>query len=160
LNLPFVDFSEFSYDNVIADQKVIFEHNPHRFEMALLDGILLIDDLRAVGYMDVARDAFWVRGHFPQHPVMPGVLICESAAQLTCFFSSYNKIRGDGVMGLGGLEGCRFRSQVVPGDRLTTMLRIKKFRQNMLIVTEFQAFVGQRLCAEGEIKGAMLPNIE
>ncbi len=160
MKLPFVDFSEFNYDNVIADQKVVFEHNPHRFEMALLDGILLIDDVRAVGYMDVATDAFWVRGHFPQQAVMPGVLVCESAAQLTAFFSSYNRIRGDGVMGLGGIESCRFRSPVVPGERLTTMLRIKKFRQNMMIVTEFQAYVGQRLCAEGEIKGAMLPNIK
>ena len=59
-------------------------------------------------------------------------------------------------MGLGGLEEVRFRSPVVPGDRLLVMLRKTRFRKGFVIFTEFQAYVGETLCAEGVIKGAML----
>ena len=153
---PIVDFSEFQMDKNVADLDEIYGHNPHRFELALLDGILFIDEERAVGYKDLTENEFWVRGHFPSRPLMPGVLICECAAQLTAFFGSYHDLRGDGYMGLGGLEEVRFRSPVVPGDRLLVMLRKTRFRKGFVIFTEFQAYVGETLCAEGVIKGAML----
>lgn len=153
---PYVDFSEFEADKVVADLEEVYRHNPHRFELALLDGILFIDEERAVGYKDLTEEEFWVRGHFPERPLMPGVLICECAAQLTSFFGSYHELKGDGYMGLGGLEDVRFRSPVVPGDRLVIMLRKKRFRKGFVLFTEFQAYVGTTLCAEGVIKGAML----
>ena len=153
---PIVDFSEFDPDHLVADLDDVYGHNPHRYELALLDGVLFIDDDRAVGFKDLAEDAFWVRGHFPERAVMPGVLICECAAQLTAFFASHHKVKGDGYMGLGGLEEVRFRSPVSPGDKLIVMLRKKRFRPGILVYTEFQAYVDQTLCAEGVIKGAML----
>ena len=153
---PIVPFSEFDPDHLVADLDAVYGHNPHRYELALLDGVLYIDDERAVGFKDWAEDAFWVRGHFPERAVMPGVLICECAAQLTAFFASHHEVKGDGYMGLGGLEEVRFRSPVLPGDKLILMLRKKRFRPGILVYTEFQAYVGETLCAEGVIKGAML----
>jgi 3-hydroxyacyl-[acyl-carrier-protein] dehydratase len=156
LKPPLVDFSEFSFDNLVIDKAQIQRWNPHRFELELLDGVLLIDDQRAVGFKQTSGDDFWARGHFPGWPIMPGVLICECAAQLTSIFAFYHSITGDGIVGLGGLENVRFRSQVEPGDRLTIMLRKIRFRPSVMIVTEFQIYVERNLAADGEIKGIMI----
>lgn len=134
----------------------ILEVNPHRFEMMLLDGILYLSDDRAVGFLDVKEEAFWVRGHFPQRPLMPGVLICESAAQLSSYFALKTGLVEDGMVGLGGLESIRFRAPVVPGDRLVLMLQKGKARRNAMFSAAFQGFVDQNLVADGTIKGVAL----
>ena len=150
---PIVDFSEFSFDNLVDDKAGIYEMNPHRYELALLDGILYFEGKRAVGYFDVPEDSFWIRGHFPGRPLMPGVLISEVAAQLTSYIANRNGIKGDAVIGLAGLSNVRFRAQVKPGDRLTVMVNTLKARKGAMIVTEYQAYVGETLASEGEIKG-------
>jgi len=151
-----VDFSEFDHQNVVIDQEGICKVNPHRFEMLLLDGILLIEEDRAVGFKDVREDEFWIRGHFPGKPLMPGVLICECAAQLSSFFSLTMKMVDGGYVGLGGLENIRFRGPVVPGDRLTVMLKKGKVRRNALFYADFQGYVDQTLVVDGVIKGVAL----
>ncbi|MEM9943547.1 MAG: 3-hydroxyacyl-ACP dehydratase FabZ family protein [Planctomycetota bacterium] len=151
-----VDFSEFDHDNVIVGQEEICSVNPHRFEMLLIDGILLIDDDRAVGFKDVKDDEFWIRGHFPDKPLMPGVLICECAAQLSCYYASTRNLVDSGYIGLGGLENIRFRGPVVPGDRLTVMLKKGKVRRNVMFNAAFQGYVGQDLVVDGSIKGVAL----
>ena len=153
LKPPIVDFSDFSLDHVIADQQEVYNTNPHRYELALLSGILYSDDTRIVGYYDVPEDPFWARGHFPGRPMMPGVLISEVAAQLTSYMATKNGIRGEAVIGLAGLENIRFRAQVSPGDKLTVMAAMIKSRKGAMIVTEYQVYVGQTLASEGQIKG-------
>ena len=106
--------------------------NPHRFEMQLLDAVLLMTKTHAVGYLDVTEEMFWVRGHFPDRPLMPGVLICESAAQLSSYFAIETGLVSNGVVGLGGLEAIRFRGPVVPGDRLILMLEKGRARPNAM----------------------------
>jgi 3-hydroxyacyl-[acyl-carrier-protein] dehydratase len=152
-----VDFSEFSFDRVIADKAAIMKVNPHRDHLQLLDGILMFDQTRAVGFYNVPDDAFWITGHFPGRPLMPGVLIAEVAAQLTSYIATETGVRGEAVIGLAGLDKLRFRSQVVPGDCLTVMVEILKIRKGTMIVTGFQAFVGETLAAEGQITGVALP---
>ena len=151
-----VDFSDFDHDNVLVDSDGIREVNPHRFEMQLLDGILYFTPDLAVGFVDLTDEAFWVRGHFPSRPLMPGVLICECAAQLSSYFALINKMVDDGYVGLGGLENIRFRGPVSPGDRLTVMLRKKKVRHNVLFTAEFQGYVDRTLVVDGVIKGVAL----
>ena len=153
MSSPIIDFSEFDYDKIVADKEKIFEVNPHRHELALLDAVLLIDNERLVGYLDVPEDVFWVRGHFPGRPLMPGVLITEVAAQCTSYLGTVNGIRGDAVIGLAGLDKVKFRAPVKPGDRLTVMIVTKRSRKGIMIVTVFQAYVGETLVADGEIKG-------
>jgi 3-hydroxyacyl-[acyl-carrier-protein] dehydratase len=151
-----VDFSDFDHDKVLVDSDGIREVNPHRFEMQLLDGILYFTPDLAVGFVDLTDEAFWVRGHFPDRPLMPGVLICECAAQLSSYFALTNKMVDDGYVGLGGLENIRFRGPVSPGDRLTVMLRRGKVRHNVLFTAEFQGYVDRTLVVDGVIKGVAL----
>ena len=156
---PIVEFSEFDVNNVIADRAAIESVNPHRYELSLLDGVLF-DDVetgRCVGYCDATMDAFWVRGHMPGMPLMPGVIMCECAAQLCSYFClKYNMLDADGV-GLGGLDEVRFRSPIVPGDRLIVMVQRRKLRRSAVVVSYFQGYVNEGLVVEGIIKGIPLP---
>ncbi len=152
----FIDFADIDYDNVLVSREEICKVNPHRFEMMLLDGILHLDEDVAVGYLDLKDDAFWIRGHFPDRPIMPGVLMCESAAQLSCYFALSNHMVDEGYVGLGGLESIRFRGQVVPGNRLTVMLRKGRVRRNVMFTADFQGYVDETLVIDGVIKGVAL----
>lgn len=124
--------------------------------MLLVDGVLHLDDDCAVGFLDVLPDAFWVRGHFPERPLMPGVLICESAAQLSSYFAIKTGLVTEGMVGLGGLTDVRFRNPVVPGDRLVLMLKKGKSRVNAMFNADFQGFVNETLVVDGTIKGVAL----
>src|SRR5436190_2204290 len=111
-----IDFAEYDLDRVIADVDEIRKCNPQRFEMEQLTAIVFDDVERGicVGYKDVSADEFWVRGHMPGMPLMPGVIMCESAAQLCGYHVQRHKLMGDGIMlGFGGLEDVRFRDTVV-----------------------------------------------
>lgn len=152
-----MDPSQYDHNQVVIDKETIGKVNPHRFELALLDGILLVSEGFAVGFKDIQPDAFWVRGHFPDKPIMPGVLICECAAQLSCYFAMENgMVDNGGYVGLGGLEEVRFRGPVVPGDRLIVMLKRGKVRKNAMFTAEFQGWVGDTLVVDGLIKGIVL----
>lgn len=151
-----VDYSKFAENKVVADLDEIAEINPQRFEMRLLDGVLYIDEQYAVGFRDISADEFWVRGHFPDRPLMPGVLICECAAQLSSYFAIKSKLVDNGYVGLGGLEKVRFRGPVVPGDRLIVMLKRGKVRRNQMFTADFQGFVDKTLIVDGVIKGVAL----
>ena len=153
---PFVDFSEFDLDKVLVDVDGIRAVNPHRFEMLLLDGIVFLDESRAVGFKNITEKEFWVRGHFPERPLMPGVLICECAAQLSSYFALTTGMVDDGYVGLGGLDKARFRGPVQVGDTLVMMLRRLKMRRNYMFTAEYQGYVNQSLVAEGLVKGVAL----
>lgn len=156
LKNSFVDFADFDCDKILISREEIMQVNPHRFEMALLDGILQLSEETAVGFRNITDDEFWVRGHFPNRPLMPGVLICECAAQLSSYFAITTKMVDNGYVGLGGLENIRFRAPVVPGNKLIVMLKRGKVRKNVIFTAEFQGFVDQTLVVDGAIKGVAL----
>ena len=152
-------FSEFDMGRILVDRDGINEVNLQRFEMQQLDAIVVedLDRLVCVGYKDATPDEFWVRGHMPGMPLMPGVIMCEAAAQLASYFATRHHLLGDGAIGLGGLEGVRFRNVVLPGNRLVLMSQMTKVRRGALIVCRFQGFVNEQIVVEGEIKGIPLP---
>jgi 3-hydroxyacyl-[acyl-carrier-protein] dehydratase len=156
LKEPLVDFSSFDEAKPVFELDEILEVNPHRFEMRLLDAILHLDAETAVGYKDISQDEFWVRGHFPERPLMPGVLICECAAQLSSFFAIRQKLVDHGYVGLGGLEKVRFRGPVAPGDRLLLMLRKRRVRRNQMFTADFQGYVDKALIVDGIVCGVAL----
>ena len=82
------DHTTLDLNKVVISQEEIRKANPQRFEMEHLDGILLIDPEKqiVIGYKDVRNDEFWVRGHMPGYPILPGVIMCESAAQLCSYY--------------------------------------------------------------------------
>jgi 3-hydroxyacyl-[acyl-carrier-protein] dehydratase len=151
------DPTRLDFTRVLADREAIRKINPQRFEMEQLDAIVLMDtQLHLIaGYKDVRDDEFWVRGHMPGYPLLPGVLMCEAAAQLCSFYIvSIDFLHGD-FIGFGGMEGVRFRGVVRPGDRLVLIGKSLRLHRRK---TEFnvQGFVGSTMVFHADILGVPL----
>ena len=152
-----LDFSEYDLNRVVADIEEIRRYNPQRYEIEQLTAICHEDRQKnvCVGYKDLTDNEFWVRGHMPGMPLMPGVIMCEAAAQLASYFShKYDLMQG--IIGFGGLEEVRFRGVVRPGDRFVIVSRLLKLRRSIM-TCEFQCFVHQNLVCEGILKGVSIP---
>jgi len=113
------DLSGIDLNRVVVPIEEIRKIIPQRFEMELLTGIVHVDLAREtlVGYKDVTMDDFWVRGHIPGRPLMPGVMIIECAAQLCAYYTSFRHPEM-GFMGFAKCDEARFRGMVVPPARL------------------------------------------
>jgi len=144
-------------DRPLVGKEGIREWVPQRFEFEMLDAILHYDEKAqvAVASKQLGHAEFWHRGHIPNLPLFPGVLMIESAAQLCCYlFSRMQKEKR--FFAFGGVDEVRFRGTVKPGDRIVLMARARKARQN-LGVFETQSYVADRLVYEGVITGMVLP---
>ncbi|MGQ9505248.1 MAG: 3-hydroxyacyl-ACP dehydratase FabZ family protein [Thermogutta sp.] len=152
-----LDPAKIDTSRVIADIEEIRKYNPQRYEMEQLTAICYEDRERAIcaGYKDLTPDEFWVRGHFPGMPLMPGVIMCEAAAQLASYFTIKYQLMKAPIVGFGGLQDVRFRGVVRPGDRFLIVARLLKVRSTML-TCEFQCFVQRNLVCEGVILGIPL----
>jgi 3-hydroxyacyl-[acyl-carrier-protein] dehydratase len=137
---PVLDLAAIDFSNPIAGIDEIRAVNPQRHEFELLTAVVYLDPVHhlIVGYKDLTEREFWVRGHMPAFPLMPGVLMCEAAAQLCGFYYCSQKIGDPGVLlGLGGLDETRFVRQVRPGERLVmvgTGIKIHRRMTKMRIV--------------------------
>ena len=107
---PLVDPAAIDTSRVLVDREGIGRCNPQRFEMEQLTAIVLIDveNKLIIGFKDVEPGEFWVRGHMPDYPLMPGVLMCEAAAQLSSFFCHEAGVHKEGFIAFGGMEDVRF----------------------------------------------------
>lgn len=156
---PILDPSELDFDEPIADLGAIRDLIPQRHEIEQLTAVIY-EDLEAkvfAGYQDVAEDAFWVRGHMPGMPLMPGVLMCEAAAQLCSFFVQRHDLLGCEMVGFGGLDEVRFRGAVRPGDRMAIVAKMLKVRRGRMIQARFECFVDGTLVCEGQLLGIPIP---
>jgi len=152
-----MDVRTIDQGSVAVSREQIYEINPHRHEFALLDGIFFIDEGRRLmaGFADARPDAFWVRGHIPGRPLMPGVLMIEAAAQLVSYYVM-GRPGFEGFLGFGGVERMKFRGQVVPGDRLIIVAYMKEMRGKRRNVADVQGFVGEQMVYEGTITGMVI----
>jgi len=151
---PHMDPTTIDLGRVLADQEAIRKINQQRFEMEQLTAIVYFDHENRVtiGYKDVGQDEFWARGHMPGYPLMPGVLLCEAAAQLCSFYIVQEKIMEADFIGFGGLENVRFRSPVRPGDRLVLVAKAIKLHRRQ-VVCNVQGFVGSTMVFHADIIG-------
>ena len=154
-----VDPSAIDYENVVADVDEIRRLNPQRDAMEQLTAIVLDDPDShiTIGYKDTSSDDFWYSGHMPGFPLMPGVMMCEAAAQICSFHSCRNDLLGCEVVGFGGLNDVKFRGVVHPGDRLTIVCQMTNLRRGRMMTTRFQGFVKSALVCQGEIRAVPLP---
>jgi 3-hydroxyacyl-[acyl-carrier-protein] dehydratase len=138
----------------IFDKEAIGRVNPQRFEMQQLDGVLWCDKERmlVLGYKDVTEGEFWVRGHIPDRPLMPGVIMVESAAQLLSFF--VNEVLGEHTfIGFASIDSAKFRATVQPGQRLLLLGKITKFRPGRKYDAYIQGLVNNTMVFETEVSG-------
>jgi 3-hydroxyacyl-[acyl-carrier-protein] dehydratase len=151
---PLYSFDQFDLQRPLYTIDDIRAVNPQRHEMEQLTAIVWIDreGHGIVGYKDVTDREFWVRGHMPEFPLMPGVIMCEVAAQLAGFYARKFDLLGTGAFaGIGGLEDIRFRLPVRPGDRLVMMAKVERIRVGRRAECSFQGYVEQRLACSGRI---------
>lgn len=156
-----LDPAQLDLHRVVADQEAIRKINPQRFEMLQLTAVVLVEPSQhlVAGYKDVHADEFWVRGHMPNYPLLPGVLMCEAAAQLSSYYISSQKLVGGDFVGFGGLESVRFRGQVRPGDRLVIVAKATRVHRRQ-ITCHCQGFVATTMVFHGDIIGMPLTRKE
>jgi 3-hydroxyacyl-[acyl-carrier-protein] dehydratase len=123
--------------------------------MEMLTAVTLLDRDRklCVGYKDVRPDEFWVRGHMPGSPLLPGVLMLEAAAQLGAIYCIHGQFfDGHDFIGLGGIDEVRYRAIVRPGDRLWLIGSVGRMNRRMTAFY-FQGFVDAQMTFEAKIIG-------
>src|SRR5437660_1708465 len=153
---PVLHFDPAALDlnHVVADQEAIRKVNLQRFEMEHLTAIVYLDEKQQIiaGYKDVRADEFWVRGHMPDYPLLPGVLMCEAAAQLCAYYTfTHGLLQGD-FIGFGGLENVRFRGTVHPGDRLVLIGKATRLHRRQTIFN-VPGFVGTTMVFHADVIG-------
>ena len=154
-----IDLSTIDFARITADLQQIRRYNPQRFEMEQLTAIVYEDTAKhiCVGYKDVTQEEFWVRGHMPGLPLMPGVVMLEAAAQMCSYYANKHDLLGAAMVGFGGLEDVRFRDTVVPGDRLVLLSQLVKARRGRMLISRFQGVVRESIVVEGVLKGVPIP---
>ena len=158
---PILDPATLDLTNVIADQDAIRKVNPHRGQMEHLTAVVFMDAVNQIcaGYKDVRADEFWADGHFPNYPILPGVIQCEAAAQLLSYYAGVNDVSPGSLLGLGGLENVRFRGAVRPGDRLVIIAKAVRIHRRQTII-DAQGFVNNNLVFECQVMGVPIAPLD
>ena len=134
------------------NKEELMELLPHRPPMLLLDDAENQDGT-AVGHYLVRGDEFFLQGHFPGHPIVPGVILCEILAQSACVLMEDSLKKGQ-LPVYTGLNKVKFRSPVRPGDRIETRCRITRSKHPFYFA-EGSLHVGDRLCVSAEFSFAI-----
>ncbi len=125
---------------------------PHRYPFLLVDRVTeIIEPDFIKGYKNVSVNEAFFQGHFPAHPVMPGVLILEALAQLGAILILRKFPEEKRMAYFAGMDGVKFKNMVVPGDRLDLEVKVMRDR-GTYAVTHGQAFVDGKLATEATLK--------
>ena len=143
---------------MLMDIHEILAHLPHRYPFLLVDRVLEIEPNKSIhAYKNVTINEPFFVGHFPHHPVMPGVLILEAMAQaaaLLSFKSSGERPDENSLVYFAGIDKARFKRPVVPGDQLLFEVEIVRVMRNIHKYKGI-ARVGDELAAEAELMCAI-----
>jgi 3-hydroxymyristoyl/3-hydroxydecanoyl-(acyl carrier protein) dehydratases len=125
---------------------------PHREPMLLMDEITLDEENNiAVGTVTIRGDEYFVQGHYPDNPIVPGVILCEMAAQ-SCILLFADKVAGKTPF-FTGINNVKFRQPVKPGDTITFKCEIDRIKEPFYF-TKGKAYVNDKLCMSGEFSFA------
>jgi len=141
---------------MVLDLLAIREALPHRYPFLLVDRILEIGETRVVGLKNISINEPYFLGHFPQKPVVPGVLIIESMAQVAgVLVARKTPNYQEKLMFLASIDSARFRRTVEPGDQLRIEVEITRFRSTAAKVAG-KAIVDGQVVAEAELMCAIV----
>jgi beta-hydroxyacyl-ACP dehydratase FabZ len=135
----------------MIDINEIMQLMPHSYPFLLVDRILEFEPAkRIVGIKNVTFNEPYFTGHFPQRPIMPGVLIVEALAQTggVLAFKSFPEKKG--LVFFTGIDDARFRKPVIPGDQIKLVLEVIKHRREIWVF-EGKAYVDNEVVAEARI---------
>ena len=128
---------------------------PHRAPMLLVDRIIEIDPFKsATGIKNITMNEPQFNGHFPGHPIMPGVLILEAMAQVGGVAMLYPEENRGKIAMFGGMENIKFKRPVVPGDELVTKAHVVRVRGEFGLL-HCDGYVDDQLVASADFKFAM-----
>lgn len=135
----------------VLDIQAIEKILPHRYPFLLVDRIVELEDMRVVGIKNVTINEPFFQGHFPGFPVMPGVLIVESMAQVAAILV-LNRVadRENKIVFFASISEAKFRRPVVPGDQLRIEVTFLKLKASVAKI-QGRATVEGALVAEAEI---------
>lgn len=155
-----IDIDPIDLTRTLADREKMFEMIPHRAEMALLDRIVWASDsaLTGIGAMKIRGDEFWVRGHFPGKAMLPGVLMVEAGAQLSCFLYNCQQ-KNPQLAAFLRIENAAFRRSVTTGEELFILCDVVKSSARRFI-SDIQGIVDGQVCFEARISGMGIGDIE
>jgi beta-hydroxyacyl-ACP dehydratase FabZ len=139
------------------DIRQILEILPHRYPFLLVDRIVSIEEgKRVVGFKNVTFNEPFFQGHFPGHPIMPGVLIVEAMAQVGAILMLRGMAdRDDKLVYFAGIDGAKFRRPVIPGDQVRFEVEVLKRRARTARLRG-EAYVGDDLAAEAVLLSSMV----
>jgi 3-hydroxyacyl-[acyl-carrier-protein] dehydratase len=128
---------------------------PHRYPFLLVDRIVELEPgKRAVGLKHVSMSDGYLQGHFPDYPVMPGVLIVEALAQTGAVLVMRDPANSGKLPFFARIDNCRFRQQVRPGDTLRLEVEVTSFR-SPVGKAHARALVGEQLVCEADLTFAL-----
>lgn len=127
---------------------------PHREPMLLIDDVTM-DGEYALAHYHVTGEEFFLKGHFPGNPVVPGVILCEIMAQSCCILLKEELVGRTPLY--SGINNVRFKHQVRPGDTIEIKGKIIN-RRGLLFVVQAEAKVEGQLCIRGELMFMLVDN--
>lgn len=140
----------------MLEAREIMQILPHRYPFLLVDRIIELDPgVRAVGIKNVTANEPQFTGHWPENPVMPGVLIIEAMAQVGGVLLLTGIEADDKLALFGGVDRARFRRQVVPGDQIRFEVEMLR-RKSSIGKVKGVATVDDQLAAEAELMFALI----
>lgn len=150
--------NEIVYEKVtrIIDIDEIKKILPHRYPMLLVDKVIELEPMkRAVGVKCITENEWFFQGHFPSHPIMPGVLLIEAMAQVGGVALMYPEENRNKLAMFGRISDAKFKRQVVPGDVLVTEAVITKIVKNKMGVVKCVGRVDGQVACQCECHFAM-----
>lgn len=154
-----VDLSNLDLSKDVVPEEELRSILPHRHEFLMLDGICHLDTEKklAVGYKDWGADAWWGRGHIPGRPLMPGVLMIESAAQVASYLiKKTSDWEIDRFIGLAGLDNVRIRGTIEPPARVYFVSGNLRISGRRMARMPAQVFCNGTMTMEMDLIGVLL----
>lgn len=138
----------------MMDIQQIFKYLPHRYPFLLIDRVLEVDPGKSiVAIKNITINEAFFAGHFPERPVMPGVLILEALAQASCIMANVDKASSptnpnDKYLYLfAGIDNARFKRMVEPGDQLRLSVQQLRYKQGIYKFTGTATVDGELVCS-------------